>query len=152
MSDGDYPLEVCITNTFGANGPNIQVKHYYYPNNKQAGQLTESPPHTIYQGESLCFHLFWGEENLEINLNETSPGSDYYIWAGVKTRCYLRGAMPDIVYTPSPIGQITKNGDTFYCGGTWKLKKDDTSWTLSIKKYSFDPEEDEVIVGPGTPG
>ena len=29
MSEGDYPLEICVRNLFAGLGPKIQVTHYY---------------------------------------------------------------------------------------------------------------------------
>lgn len=77
-------------------------------------------------------------------------------------------------FTPSPFGKgkDTKNQDItqshqeatdgreYYRGGTWKvnnpdftsLASSDYSWSLEIRKYSPDPEEDDVTVGEERPG
>jgi len=149
---GVYPFVVYVRNKFGDSdsGVKIQVKHHYHPNyNENEAPITSEDIH-IKHGETVCFPLFFPDEYLDISL-VGSPSASYYIWAGVKAKCYPAD-MDNPTYIPSPIGQKTVGQDTFYCGGTWELQSSDMSWTLTIKKYSPDPEDDDVIIGTGTPG
>ncbi len=150
---GTYPFVVYVRNKFGDSdsGVKIQVKHHYHPNYDDNKTLITSEDIHIKYGETVCFPLFFLDESLDITL-EGSLSSSYYIWAGVKARCYTAG-MVSPTYIPSPIGQKTDEDDELcYCGGTWELLSSDTAWTLTIKKYSPDPEDDDVIIGTGTPG
>jgi hypothetical protein len=153
---GMYPFVVYVRNKFGDSdsGVKIQVKHHYHPNYDESEALITSEDIHIKHGETVCFPLFFLDESLDISL-EGSPSDSYYIWAGVKAKCYP-SHMDNPTYIPSPIGKQTveqdEGPDTFYGGGTWELQSSDTSWTLRIKKYSPDPEDDDVIIGTGTPG
>lgn len=162
--NGDYPFKVTIMNKFGE-GVLIQVDNYYVPLGKRCDEMDEDdlPSNTIKikPGERITLPLYCGVAYLKLSISSESSidwsslhNKCYYIWAGVKAKIYP-SELEDVQYTPSPAGQFTdEDGRTYYCGGTWKLEqeKEQKSWSLEIRKYSPDPEEDDVVVGPDIPG
>ena len=157
--EGAYPFNVFLRNTFGADGPQLNVTHIFRPyyeydqpiGNGNGGENN----YKIKPGEVVCFPLFWNDEGLVINL-DSNPGKHYFIWTGVKARCYFdpdiddRGE--DLEFIPSPLGKGEDEKGKFHRGGSVKVKTPDSDWTLTIRKYSPDPEEDTVTIGEEPPG
>jgi hypothetical protein len=166
---GAYPLTVFVANIFNpASNTVINVKHYHHPTyyddktksytvaKIQTGDDAKS--YSIHPGHTIGFPMYLGDEQLEIWL-ENSPTENYSVQVGAKAGCTLDDpdgeSIPPTV--PTDLGEKKdENGNVvFYKGGTWTISPEQgkqEQWTLRIQKYTFDPESDNVVIGPGTPG
>jgi hypothetical protein len=162
--DGDYPFYVKVRNRFiiEENRPEIKVRHYYYPHGEGPDTHDEDPSgtshYTIIPGAALSFPLHWRKEYLEITiLGDTSNinNENYYVWCGTEALCQLidnannEEKLPDV---PSLIKRKTPSSDGKYnVGGGWKFSKGDDDFTLTIRKRTDDPEEENVTIGENPP-
>ena len=175
-----YPLTVFVANTFAPEEKvvlNVTFRRMltYYAVGEEPRELTtvtNSKGYNIEGGERIGFPLNFGNEYLEISLkkdeNVETPNCDYYIQAGAKTKCIFDSfngqlffwekdgnANKSRIQTFFEIDGVTGTpelDENFYAGGRWKIAAESVDWTMKIKKYNFDPEEDDVVIGPGTPG
>lgn len=177
---GNYPFLVYVTNIFKPDSPdskNVIFKvichrflSYYdsesknlitetckIPKDKVFCQQPDSKPykhlmdHYIEAGDRIAFPLYFGDEYLEISLDLDmggSPPHDYQIVVGPKAKCYPN----DELGPPEKDTYLPLEEDNAYGGGKWEIKKDETDWKLTIKKYGPDPETEPVEIGEGPPG
>ncbi|MCX6581615.1 MAG: hypothetical protein NT166_15680 [Candidatus Aminicenantes bacterium] len=127
--------------------------------------------YTIEGGERIGFPLDLACEYLEITLRgNVTLSTDYYIQAGAKAKCSFSGGFNGQLFVWKKDGAIQNprietffegndvdrtlgSEGEFYAGGRWKVPAGSANdWTLTIRKYNFDPEEDDVVIGPATPG
>jgi hypothetical protein len=158
---GVYPFKVYVANVFDP-GLNVAIKirHYhhpgYYTRKEEKKKFVIDPikddspvEYTIPGGCSLGFNLNFGDEYLELSL-DTTPDSqlfEYYIPVGAKAKCYPNESL-GIPYKETFFGKgVDDEGKAFYRGGIWKVDPSNTDWVLTIQKYTFDPEEDNVAIG-----
>lgn len=170
-NDGDYPFYVKVRNRFepGKNRPNILVTYNCYlhgicPDNKKK---PKPPPsgntHTIKPGEALSFPLHWRLESLEISIKEDNGKlpKKYYVWCGTEALCHLSdntttgadGMEPTI---PALEGKrdspdLKHDNRKYNVGGAWELGGNDKNFTLTIRKRTDDPEEENVTIGENPP-
>lgn len=163
---GVYPFNVYVANIFEP-GRNVRIKvtHYhhrgYYTGEEQNNMQfiiepiqTEGGVHTIPGGYRLGFPMLMGDEYLEISLDLDTgnrPDHNYEITVGARARARVNRISTDEPILPR-VGTCMELKKEYYSGGTWELNKDETDWKLTIRKYNPDPETDDVVIGPATPG
>lgn len=165
---GAYPFCVFIGNIFSHHIKKIRVTHHHYPTvwQEEARQLSitdRSIAHySIKHGHSLGFSMYFAKEELTVGFEKESDGHfpkiPYYITVGDRALCRVQD--PDgKPYKPmNPDRKHTKIDDhLYYYGGIYLIEAGEENpeindWTLIIKKIRQDPEEDDVVIGPVTPG
>lgn len=156
-----YHRQGYISNEEFSDGKHFIIKNL--PANEE-----EAEKHFLKGGESLAFPMFYNDDQLEISFDlengKRSPDK-YSISAGFKAKCfpYKLGDPIDGSTLGKGTQEINELSKTFWRGGTWILKdqKNDSQleenaspaddWTLTIRKYGPDPEDDDVTVGPANP-
>ena len=156
---GMYPFLVYVANTFKPDSDVIfkvkchRFRSYYDPQTKNfiiETSVTTPKEHSIEAGDRLAFPLYFGDELLEISLDLEKgvlPTDDFLIAAGRKAKCYPNDALG----RPQEDTFLAIEKDKSYGGGIWNVSKEETDWTLTIKKYGADPESDDVVIGSPPP-
>lgn len=167
---GAYPFSVFVTNIFGPDSKTvINVKHYhhptYYDKETKSYKIENIPAdhnkineYSVQNGHKIGFPMYLGDEHLEISLG--GPHPDFYsIQVGEKAGCLLYAPDGSSIQPTIPTDAGAKTGDNghlfYYKGGTWifpSIPGQPGKWTLKIMKFRFDPEDENVVIGPGTPG
>ncbi len=156
---GIYPFTTRISNLFAPNsGVLVKVtagrhKCYYDNNNdfKVENNLTVKE-YSIEPGMALAFSMYIADETLVISIDShgDSPTCDYYLSTGVQAKSIPNTQLGE---PTEYIDKIEKNGEIFYIGAVWAIKKGTgNECQLTIKKFGIDPKTDDVTLGPGTPG
>jgi hypothetical protein len=175
---GVYPFAVFVANVFHpvSNSDEyvyIQVKHYHCPSYtyyKQGSEsteviigsdihpLNETPAqYKIQNGHRVGFSMFVGKESLEISIDPEGGAPSiypYYIIVGRKAMAKCEDNQGVIL---NPLGNGTTGSqyitlpEGYYSDAIWKVADSKIVWKLTIKKFQFDPETDDVVIGAGPP-
>lgn len=163
---GNYPFTVRFLNSFDpALGISLQVARYQHKSYFKKKENSQDPIlyviedlareeelYTIEGGMSLAFPMYYGDDRLVLSIDGTPPDK-YKISAGGKAKIYRGGLLENM--EPEEGTHLGKEKDDygdFYRGGTWNILPDPNGWTLEIRKYGPDPQDEDVTVGPATPG
>ncbi|MGD2085455.1 MAG: hypothetical protein PVH61_04645 [Candidatus Aminicenantes bacterium] len=157
---GFYPFTVSIWNFFS---PNLEIKlkvtfhhhHCYFDENNdfKAEKIPKKIEYKIDSGKSLAFPMYFGDETLVLSIDSLIPSSDYQLTAGDAALCSLEVGENTISPAEGSSGGTNViNGKEYWRGGTWTISTKEEGWQLEIKKIIPDPQNEDVTVGPGTPG
>ncbi len=163
---GVYPFTLYITNMFGPDtGVSVELKVYshrsYYDDESKRFVVEPVKPgedpvkYSIPYGGSLAVPMYFGDSYAQISLRGL-PKTTYYVASGGKARNYPLNGLEKAEVTETVLGTGTDDdAETFYLGGVWEIDPSNTdtdNWKLQVKKYSMDPEDDNVVIGPINPG
>lgn len=161
---GVYPFTAFVANTFPPDlGIKLQVYHFhhrfYYDLSNQNGYILANiqsdiahvQPLLITPGYKLGFPMYFGDETLEIRPEPTPiPIGDtrYFVIVGGKAEAKL---LDSTGHPVDPVSQSNYTDNGYWQGGVWE-SPDKKGWKLMLRKHIFDPEEDNVLIGPDNPG
>jgi hypothetical protein len=167
-----YPFTVYAQNKFKLNYGEIKINVNYFLDNA----MGVTHRHTLYQGERIGFPLWRKEDYLELSIvppegkDKYNLPDTYYIsgvfWCNVEfspkgaaelveEKQFIIVDKSDMKNGKIKIGQVIEEAEKLKdtpqpVYRKWKIKEN--TWKMTLSKPDHDPEDDDIIVGPDTPG